>query len=91
MNACTVQVHADFDFIGKGSNLATLAVYGGAEFRPQETALRRGVDIVVGTPGRVKDHMERGNLDLSEIRWDNFPGPCCAQWRAVLCQHDTGI
>lgn len=62
------QVHADFDFIGKGSGLATLAVYGGADYKPQESALRRGVDIVVGTPGRVKDHMERGTLDLSEIR-----------------------
>jgi ATP-dependent RNA helicase DeaD len=46
----------------------TLAVYGGADFRDQIHHLRRGVQIVVGTPGRVMDHMRQGTLDLSALR-----------------------
>ncbi len=42
-------------------------VYGGAPYEPQLRALADGVPIVVGTPGRVLDHMERGSLDLSRI------------------------
>jgi len=45
-----------------------LAVYGGADFRDQIQKLRRGVQIVVGTPGRVMDHMRQGTLDLSGLR-----------------------
>jgi len=46
----------------------TLAIYGGADFRDQIHHLRRGVQIVVGTPGRVMDHMRQGTLDLSGLR-----------------------
>ena len=45
-----------------------LAIYGGADFREQIQQLRRGVQIVVGTPGRVMDHMRQGTLDLSGLR-----------------------
>ena len=45
-----------------------LPVYGGADFRDQIQQLRRGVQIVVGTPGRVMDHMRQGTLDLSGLR-----------------------
>jgi ATP-dependent RNA helicase DeaD len=44
------------------------AIYGGADFREQIQQLRRGVQIVVGTPGRVMDHMRQGTLDLSGLR-----------------------
>jgi hypothetical protein len=54
------------------SILQVLCVYGGAPYESQEGALRRGVDVVIGTPGRIKDLMNRGTLKLSEIRW----GPC---------------
>ncbi|EDY39500.1 cold-shock deAd box protein a [Cyanobium sp. PCC 7001] len=46
----------------------TVAVYGGADFRDQIHHLRRGAQVVVGTPGRVMDHMRQGTLDLSELR-----------------------
>ncbi|MFA5607432.1 MAG: DEAD/DEAH box helicase [Leucobacter sp.] len=46
-----------------------LPVYGGQAYGQQLSALRRGVDIVVGTPGRIMDHMNRGSLDLSQIRY----------------------
>src|SRR5690606_8975081 len=45
-----------------------LPVYGGQGYGPQLHALRRGVQVVVGTPGRVIDHLERGTLDLSGLR-----------------------
>lgn len=46
------QVHADFEYIGKAAGLTTLCLYGGTQYGPQESMLRRGVDVVVGTPGR---------------------------------------
>ena len=50
------------------SGVRTLAIYGGADFRDQIHHLKRGVQIVVGTPGRVMDHMRQGTLDLSNLR-----------------------
>ncbi len=45
-----------------------LPIYGGQSYYPQLQALKRGVHVVVGTPGRVIDHLERGSLDLSQLR-----------------------
>ena len=45
-----------------------LPIYGGQGYGPQLQALRRGVQVVVGTPGRVIDHLNRGTLDLSELQ-----------------------
>lgn len=45
-----------------------LPVYGGSDYRGQLRQLQRGVHVVVGTPGRVMDHMRRGSLDLSELQ-----------------------
>ena len=44
-----------------------LLVYGGQEYRGQIKALQRGVHVVVGTPGRVMDHMRRGPLKLGNL------------------------
>jgi ATP-dependent RNA helicase DeaD len=44
-----------------------LPIYGGQSYQPQLNALRRGVHVVVGTPGRVIDHMNRGTLKLSGL------------------------
>ncbi|NLB47399.1 MAG: DEAD/DEAH box helicase [Microbacteriaceae bacterium] len=46
-----------------------LPVYGGQAYGQQLSALRRGVDIVVGTPGRIMDHLNRGSLDLTQIKY----------------------
>jgi ATP-dependent RNA helicase DeaD len=46
-----------------------LPVYGGQGYGVQLSALRRGVHIVVGTPGRIMDHLEKGTLDLTELRF----------------------
>src|SRR4051812_46568609 len=46
-----------------------LPIYGGQGYGVQLSALRRGVHVVVGTPGRIIDHLEKGTLDLSELRF----------------------
>ena len=45
-----------------------LPIYGGQSYQPQLSALKRGVHVIVGTPGRVIDHLDRGSLDLSDLR-----------------------
>lgn len=49
--------------------VSVLPVYGGQGYGVQLSALRRGVHIVVGTPGRIMDHLEKGTLDLTELRF----------------------
>ncbi|KAJ4887752.1 DEAD-box ATP-dependent RNA helicase 7 [Raphanus sativus] len=63
------QVFADFDAYGGSVGLTSCCVYGGDPYPPQQSKLKRGVDIVVGTPGRVKDHIERQNLDLTYLQF----------------------
>ena len=46
-----------------------LPVYGGQGYGVQLSALRRGVHVIVGTPGRIMDHLEKGTLDLTELRF----------------------
>jgi ATP-dependent RNA helicase DeaD len=50
------------------TGLQVLPVYGGQAYAPQLAGFRRGAQVVVGTPGRVIDHLERGTLDLSGLR-----------------------
>ena len=47
-------MHADFEVYGGAMGLTSCCLYGGAPYQSQEIKLRRGVDIVVGTPGRIK-------------------------------------
>ncbi|KAM0945440.1 putative RNA helicase [Dioscorea sansibarensis] len=63
------QVSSDFEVYGGAVGLSACCVYGGDPFRGQEFALKKGVDIVVGTPGRVKDHIERGTIDLKSLKF----------------------
>ncbi len=49
-------------------NFHVLPVYGGQDYRTQIRALQRGVHVIVGTPGRVMDHIRRGNLQLDELK-----------------------
>ena len=52
---------------GRHLHLRAAAIYGGVGMEPQTQAVRRGVDIVIATPGRFLDHMGRGHLDLSRV------------------------
>jgi ATP-dependent RNA helicase DeaD len=53
---------------GKALGVSALPIYGGQAIQQQLRALRRGVDVVVATPGRALDHIRRGSLDLSSVR-----------------------
>ncbi|HEV8409944.1 MAG TPA: DEAD/DEAH box helicase [Gemmatimonadaceae bacterium] len=62
-----VQVEESFRKYGKHSGLGVIPVYGGVGYDPQVKALRGGVDVVVATPGRLLDHLEKQNVVLDEI------------------------
>ncbi|MBA4285555.1 MAG: ATP-dependent RNA helicase [Xanthomonadaceae bacterium] len=64
-----IQVAEAFQkYAAKIPGFHVLPIYGGQSYGPQLSALKRGVHVVVGTPGRVLDHMKRGTLDLSQIK-----------------------
>ena len=62
-----VQVTKDIDELANNRGIRTLAVYGGRAFEPQIEALTNGVEIVVGTPGRLLDLYRQGQLKLKEV------------------------
>jgi ATP-dependent RNA helicase DeaD len=64
-----IQVSEAFQtYANKTKNFHVLPVYGGQDYSGQIRALKRGVHVVVGTPGRVMDHMRRGTLKLGELK-----------------------
>ena len=63
---CT-QVTRDIDELARNRGIRTLAVYGGRAFEPQIEALQAGIEIVVGTPGRLLDLSRQGQLKLKEV------------------------
>ncbi|HWI50729.1 MAG TPA: DEAD/DEAH box helicase [Symbiobacteriaceae bacterium] len=63
-----LQVAEEVAKIGRHMRVRELAVYGGSPIDRQIRALRAGVQVVIGTPGRVMDHIERGTLKLDQIR-----------------------
>ena len=64
-----IQVAEAFQtYAGHMKGFHVLPIYGGSDYRGQFRQLQRGVQVVVGTPGRVMDHMRRGSLDLSGLR-----------------------
>jgi superfamily II DNA/RNA helicase len=63
-----IQVTGDLETAGRHRDARLVTVYGGRSYDPQLEALRHGVDVVVGTPGRLLDLAERGELDLSHVK-----------------------
>ena len=63
-----VQVASDLEKAGSTRKVKVLSIYGGRSYEPQVEALRKGVDVVVGTPGRLLDLAQQKSLDLSEVR-----------------------
>ncbi|MEZ4590099.1 MAG: DEAD/DEAH box helicase [Chloroflexota bacterium] len=63
-----LQVAEAMEEYGRFRQVSVLAVYGGTAYGPQIGALRRGVDVVVGTPGRLLDLLKSNKLDLSEVQ-----------------------
>ena len=64
-----LQVTEELISFNKYSRLTITAIYGGASISEQLRRLKKGVDIVVGTPGRILDHLRRGTLDLKELQY----------------------
>ena len=63
-----VQVSGDLEHAGKARGVRVVTIYGARAFEPQIQALQRGVEIVVGTPGRLIDLAKQGHLDLSYVK-----------------------
>lgn len=62
-----VQVQTEFVRFSFGCGLRSVTIYGGTGYEKQQKRLKRGVDVVVATPGRLFDHIDRGNVDLSKV------------------------
>jgi superfamily II DNA/RNA helicase len=63
-----VQVAGDLDTASKRRSVRVALLYGGRAYEPQISMLERGVEVVVGTPGRMIDLMNQGHLDLSRVK-----------------------
>lgn len=63
------QVSEQMQYFGRRLSLRSTKIYGGVNIRAQMERLHRGIDIVVATPGRLLDHMEKGTINLSRIEF----------------------
>lgn len=63
------QVEGEAQILSTGLGLRSLTVYGGVSYAAQNSGLRQGTHLVVGTPGRILDHLIRGTLKLNELRY----------------------
>jgi len=61
------QVEASIKTYGRHLKLTSFALFGGVSFGPQTSQLKRGVDILVATPGRLLDHQQQGNVNFSRV------------------------
>ncbi|XP_069549769.1 nucleolar RNA helicase 2 [Brachyistius frenatus] len=61
-----IQVSKDFKDVSKRLSIACF--YGGSSYNPQIDAIRNGIDILIGTPGRIKDHLQNSKLNLSKLK-----------------------
>lgn len=64
-----LQVANEAEKLAPSRKFRTVAVYGGTGMQKQLTGLAKGCDLIVGTPGRMLDHLERGSMDLSQVRY----------------------
>jgi ATP-dependent RNA helicase DeaD len=62
------QVAQEITTLGKNRGVTVLPVYGGVGYGPQIETLERGVHVIVGTPGRILDHLGNGRMDLSTVK-----------------------
>ena len=64
-----IQVASVTETLAASKGLRVQTLYGGRSIRPEHAALKRGAQVVVGTPGRTLDHLRQGNLDLGAVRF----------------------
>lgn len=61
------QIKGELAHLGQAANRRILAVYGGTAYGPQKSALNKGVDVLVATPGRLEDLIQQGSADLGDV------------------------
>ena len=62
------QVSGELEILGRAKGIKCLPIYGGVGYAEQNEGIEAGHQVIVGTPGRILDHLGRGNLDLSRTR-----------------------
>jgi ATP-dependent RNA helicase DeaD len=62
------QIYGETERLGVGLGLRSALVYGGSDYAPQLAALERGIHLLIGTPGRIMDHIRAGRLSLRQTR-----------------------
>eukprot|EP00808_Paulinella_micropora_P010739 g70630.t1 len=62
------QVAGEFEWLGSTLGLSTFCIYGGMPYGPQQAAIRRGIDVLVGTTGRIKDHLQQKSLKVERVQ-----------------------
>lgn len=64
-----VQIAHQINNIGRFNRIRSIAIYGGQPIAMQTRALKQRIHVIVGTPGRIIDHIEKGNINLSKVRF----------------------
>ncbi len=64
-----LQIATEAELLGRTTGVSSIAVYGGVGYRDQLDAFKAGVNIVIGTPGRILDHLLRRSLSLKDLRF----------------------
>lgn len=62
------QIEQEISIMGRARGIESMAVYGGTAYGPQLDALQRGVPVIVGTPGRILDHLGSGTMKLGALK-----------------------
>lgn len=63
------QVYEEFQLLAEDLNISAFPIYGGTSYKPQIEAIKAGVQILIGTPGRLLDHLMKGVLDLKDLKY----------------------
>ena len=61
------QIHQTVESLGRHTRIRSMTIYGGVSIDPQAQKIKKGVEVIVGCPGRILDHLNRGTLNLSEV------------------------
>jgi ATP-dependent RNA helicase RhlB len=76
-----VQIHSDAEGIGKYTGLKLAIVFGGVDYEKQRRILEEGVDVLIGTPGRIIDYFKQHVFDLRHIKSRSWTKPiACSIW-----------
>ena len=76
-----MQIHSDAQAIGKYTGLKLAIVFGGVDYEKQRRILEEGVDVLIGTPGRIIDYFKQHVFDFGIFKWQCWMKPIgCSIW-----------